>query len=131
MAIRIILVGALPGLVVIGAYSYFETEIQHWLEHNIEYLVQNSWLVFSFGVLLVMPLLAASGYLFVYGGRVATTRRLPPPGTEVVRDTRVREGVQALVRGRIIQILALVLLLAAVFIPIFLWYVFSRLLIAA
>ena len=122
----IILLGTVIGTAAIGAYTYYEMEIYSWLENNIDWLANNPRTVFLFGLVLVTPLLILSGYLFIYGRRTAKTGRMPPPNYAVVRDTRVTTGTQAVLRGRIVQVLSVFLLLASAAIPILFWYIFIR-----
>jgi len=49
-------------------------------------------------------------YLYWLGWRVVKSRRMPPPGTKVYRDTRIIEGDRAVARGRTIIALAVILL---------------------
>ncbi len=49
-------------------------------------------------------------YLYWLGRRVVASRRLPPPGVKVIRNTRILEGDLAVTRGRTILVLAVILL---------------------
>ena len=126
-ALAIVLITACAGSAIIGAYGYFEAEIYRYIEGNLEYLVKNSYLAFLLGVVMAAPVIAAAGYLAVYGHRAVKAQRMPPPGYEVVRDTRVFEGGPARVRGRAVQLLAAMLLLCATLVPFVMWYVFHGL----
>ncbi len=125
-ALGVVLVGTAIGTAAIGLYTYYEMEIYSWLENNIDWLADNPSTVFLLGLVLVTPLLILSGYLFVYGRRTAKTGRMPPPNSAVARDTRVTTGTQAVLRGRILQVLSVFLLLASAAIPILFWYILSR-----
>jgi flagellar basal body-associated protein FliL len=59
--------------------------------------------------LLFLGLLPLSAYLFWFGYRAAKWRQIPPPGTWVLRDTKVIEGDRAQQRGRIVMALAVLL----------------------
>jgi hypothetical protein len=48
-------------------------------------------------------------YLFRLGTRAVKHRQMPPPGTRVIVDTKVLEGDKAVTRGRLIMIMALLL----------------------
>ena len=124
----VLLVGTCVGLALISAYAYFEADILRYLERNIEQLVEHSYLVFLFGLVLATPVFVACAYLFVYGQRAHKFQRMPPPGYDVVRDTQVFEGDSACAGGRLVKTLALILLLGASLIPLVLWYVFAQLL---
>ena len=125
-AMVILLIGTIIGMLVIGTFTYYEMAIHAWLGRNIEWVVNNSWTVFLFGLVLAIPLLVLSGFLFIYGQKVVKTERIPPPTYAVTRDTKIHTGRQAVLRGRIIQFLSLFLLLAGTSIPILLCYIFDR-----
>ena len=126
-AMLILLVVFIIGAVVINSYTRYETEIFHWFEENMEWLGDNPVIVFLSGLVLVAPLLMLSGYLFIYGRRAAETGRMPPPNYAVTRDTTIKTGKQAVIHGRLVQLLSLFLLLVSAAIPILFWYLFDRL----
>lgn len=71
--------------------------------------LQTMQMLFAFVFLSVLPL---SVYLFWFGYRAVKWRQIPPPGTWVIRTTKVVEGPKAQRRGQIL--LALGVLLFAV-----------------
>ncbi len=60
--------------------------------------------------ILFLSLVPLSAYLYWYGWRVMRSRRMPPPGTRVIRNTKVIEGDAAVTRGRLAMVLAVILL---------------------
>jgi hypothetical protein len=50
-------------------------------------------------------------YLFRLGLRAVRCRQMPPPGTRVIKNTKVLEGDRAVTRGRLIMALALLLVM--------------------
>jgi len=60
-------------------------------------------------------------YLWRVGDGVVRAERVPAAGTSVLRDTVVLRGVSARRRGRSMQILAVILVLAAAGFSMFLW----------
>jgi len=48
-------------------------------------------------------------YLFRLGLRAVRCRQMPPPGTRVITDMKVLEGDKAVTRGRLMMVLALLL----------------------
>jgi hypothetical protein len=60
---------------------------------------------------IFLSLVPVAAYLLWFGWRVIRSGQMPPPGTKVIVDTRVIEGDAAETRGRIIVMLAGVLLL--------------------
>ena len=65
-----------------------------------------------------VPIVLFAIYLFVFGARVIRAERFPLPGQAVVRDTPIREGHAAIVHGRVLQALAVLLALAAASLPV-------------
>ena len=63
-------------------------------------------IVIGFIFLSIIPF---SVYLFRLGLRAVRCRQMPPPGTRVIKDTKVLEGDKAVTRGRQITVIALAL----------------------
>lgn len=118
---------AAAGVIAIVSFEFLQAHLLTWLESNIDFLTENSFLVFLFALLMVSPVLAAGFYLYALGHRAARAQRFPPPGCAVVIDTPVIDGPAGLRRGRIIQTLSLLLLFVAGSIPVLLWYLFRLL----
>ena len=112
------------GLCAILTFEYFHGDFQAWLERNIDFLLENTIVVFVVSLVFVSPVLAAGTYLLLVGNRTVRAQRFPPPGYAVARDTPVLEGSRGIRRGRVIQLLSLLLLCSAVAIPFFMWYIF-------
>jgi hypothetical protein len=126
-AIWVVGVTTLLGGCVIIAFEYFQSDLQDWLARNIGYLVRHPVLVFLVGLAFASPVVVAGIYLLELGSRAVRTRRFPPPGYAVVRDTPVHHGVQAIRRGRIIQLLSLLVMAAAVTLALILAIMFRTL----
>ena len=79
---------------------------------------------------LFLGLVPCAVYLYRFGRRAVECRRIPPPGTRFIRSTRVCEGEPAVVRGRAVMVLAILLLIlslvASVFLPYCLEQVFEE-----
>ena len=75
---------------------------------------------------LGFSLAAFAVYLVQLGARVMRSEQLPPPGTRVVRDIRIRTGSQAVRRGRLLLALAVVLGLAGAVVPFWMERQFRR-----
>ena len=75
-------------------------------------------LLVGFIFLSIIPFAA---YLFRFGLRAVAHRQMPPPGTRVIRDTKLLEGDKAVTRGRLIMLMALLLvvlgLLGGLYLP--------------
>jgi hypothetical protein len=126
-AIWVICVATILGVCAIVAFDSFQDDFQSWLEANIEFLLENTIVVFLVSLIFVSPVLAAGAYLLWLGNRTVRAQRFPPPGCALARDTLVLEGSKGLKRGRIIQLLSLLLLCGAAAIPFVMWYVFRSL----
>lgn len=120
-------IAAVLGLCAILVFEHFQQDFQAWLEDNIEYLLRNPYVVFLAALLFLSPLIAAAVYLLVLANRTVRAQRFPPPNVAVSRDTAVLEGSQAVRRGRILQFLSILLLLAAIVFPFILWSIFQGL----
>lgn len=76
--------------------------------------------------LLFLSFVPAGTYLFWFGRRAVRSRQMPPPGTWVIRDTRVIEGDRAVRRGRGMMALAVTLFAICVLASLWLPYQFGK-----
>jgi UDP-N-acetylmuramyl pentapeptide phosphotransferase/UDP-N-acetylglucosamine-1-phosphate transferase len=60
--------------------------------------------------LIFLSTIPFSVYLFRLGLRTVRCRQMPPPGTRVIKDTKVLEGDKAVTRGWLMMAIALVLI---------------------
>ncbi len=120
-AVWIIGVAAVLGMLAILVFEYFRDDFQAWLEQTIDYLLGNLVIVFVAAVVFVSPVIAAGIYLFLFGNRIVRSQRFPPPDISVTRDTRVFNGPLAIRRGRFLQFMSLVVIVAAGAIPYVIW----------
>ncbi len=63
----------------------------------------------SLSAIVFLSVLPLGVYLFWYGYRAVRWRQIPPPGTWVIRNTKVVEGPRAQQRGRIVMTLGVLL----------------------
>ena len=119
----IILVGATAaiGTALIYAATSRQAQLIAWLEQHLDVALRFPAIGLAVGFALTAPLLGAAAYLFLHGRRVVVSRRWPPPGQSVVRDTPVTHGMMAVYRGRVLQILASAMALVGSAIPLLLW----------
>ena len=73
--------------------------------------------------LLSTPLLLFAVYCWTLGAKVRRAQRFPPPNVRVIRDTPVVYGDEAAFRARVLQALALGLLVLTGLVLLMLWYV--------
>jgi hypothetical protein len=128
VARRKAIIGIALGL-VIGCLLFLMLEwllgnVNQWIERHAEFLVEHHYIAFLVMLVPVAPVIAFSGYLIIYAGRIVKSGRFPPPGTAVIRDVRVIEGRSAIIRGRVAQLLCWIILLSASAIPLIIWYIF-------
>jgi len=126
-AIWVVLVATILGVVAIMAFESFQAHFQSWLEGKIHFLLENTIVVFTISLVIVSPVLGAGTYLLLLGNRTVRAQKFPPPGYAVARDTLVLEGSKGVQRGRVIQLLSLMLLCSAAAIPFIIWYIFLSL----
>lgn len=125
IAIWMICVTTVFGFLVIIGYEYLQENLQLFFERHIDFLFENTVIVFLATLLFISPLLVTTIYFFRLGKRAVLDQRFPPHGYAVVRDTHVLEGMLGIRRGRIIQILSLFLLCCSCLTPIFMWAIFA------
>ena len=123
-AIWITFIAVAFGSVILLALNLNFTDVEAWLDEHIEFLLDNIYLIVICAFIFVSPIIAGCIYLLILGNRTITNRRYPPHGYAVSRDTRVIEGRSAIRRGRIIQFISILLIAAAVSIPVVIGYIF-------
>jgi len=100
------------------------SSMEAWLEENLAYLLDNVYLTVICAFIIVSPVIAGAVYLLILGNRTIKEGQFPPDGYAVSRDSPLIEGPDARTRGRIIQFLSVILLLAVMSIPLIIGYIF-------
>jgi hypothetical protein len=111
------------GAVLVLAFDAAREEIQAWIAQRLDDSGEVEGTLLALSILAILPLVAAGIYLFQLGGRSVRARRFPPPGLAVVHDTWVLEGHEGQRRGRLLQVLAGILIAVALLIPFAVWRV--------
>lgn len=124
VALIVVIATSIFGSLLLYLLLESDERLLPWLEANIDFLLANLWLVGLTGFIAVSPILAAAVYLFVYGRRIIRYERMPPPGYALVKATIIREGSQAVWRGRLLMVLATIVFIAALSVPIVLSLMF-------
>ena len=119
-----IALGLLVGGLLFLMLEWLLGNMNQWIASHAEFLVEHHYVAFLVMLVPVAPVIALSGYLIIYAGRIVKSGRFPPPGTAVIRDVRVIEGRSAIIRGRVAQWLCWIILLSASAIPLIIWYIF-------
>jgi len=107
------LIGAAGGALLLWLFLGNQARVRAWFLDNADTLMDNPLLV-GLGMLVLMsPVIGLSVYLLVLGQRIVRARRFPPPGMTLSRDTPVLKEGAAVLRGRVVQVAAGVLLTAS------------------
>jgi hypothetical protein len=121
-AVRLVILGALVGTVLIIGFERYRTPLRDWLLSEPDAMAHRVKLVFLLSAaVLSAPLLAFAVYLWSLGAKVLRARQFPPPGYLVIRDTPVTGGQAAVSRGRGFKVLALCLGIASALLWLLLW----------
>ena len=126
-ALAIVCAGVLLGFCAIGLFEIFASDIIALIQRNLHLFSANPLVVLSISMAFLSPLLAGCICFLILGNRTVRAQRFPPPGCPVVRDTPVLEGASGVRRGRIMQLLSVILLLCIMTVPFWVWGVFRAL----
>lgn len=123
LALALVGVALLLGGVLVFAFGDEQGAIQGWIATQLDQPGGIGATLMAVMVVAVLPVVVAGIYLIVWSGRSAREARFPPLGSAVLRDTRVFEGDAARRRARLLQVLAAILIAAALMLPLALWWV--------
>lgn len=127
-SLAVVLAGAAIGAALIWTFDRYRPLWEGWLDAAASGGAGRPGMVLAaIAVLACVPLLGLAAYLWSVGGRVVRARRYPLPGSLVDRDTRVFHDRAAVRRGRLLQTLAVVFLLALVGLSSALWRLWTLL----
>jgi len=110
-ALIIMLVGAMVGVPL-------SLNVEGWLKTNSELILSHPLILCA---TLALPLLVGAGWSWLLGCRIVASKKWPPPGMKVIKDTRVEIGDRAVRRGTAIRVLAGVLFAGACGMAIMIW----------
>ncbi|MGH7571407.1 MAG: hypothetical protein ACREMK_06140 [Gemmatimonadota bacterium] len=103
-----VVLSALVGIALLVGFEHYRTSLREWFLAVPERSAYRVKLVFVFLAAVSSALLVALAfYLWSLGGKVLRAGQFPPPGYRVIRDTPIRGGQAAVLRGRGFRILAL------------------------
>lgn len=95
-------------------------------EHG-DFLLRHPEIVAFLFLLLALPLMIGAIYLWRLGAAAIRSNRFPPDGVPVIVATPVIRGTAAVARGRLIQILAALIVFCSLSVPVYFWYILSLL----
>ncbi|MGD2152339.1 MAG: hypothetical protein PVG79_03670 [Gemmatimonadales bacterium] len=117
------------GFTFLGTVSYFAldrfiTDLRELAQVDPELAVEHASLAIKVLALTLGGTLAGlAAWLVHFSLGIARTGRFPPPGTDLIRETRILAGAQARARARLGFVLAVVIAAAAVALPTYLWHI--------
>ena len=117
--------GSLLGVILISLAEAYGPALEEWVSQDPRSRLRPT--AAAFFVAIAAPILGFAGYFWRIGGRVIRAERFPAPAAAVFRDTVVLRGRSARRRGRVMQLCAAILILAAAGFGIFLWRLVSLL----
>jgi hypothetical protein len=99
-------------LVVLAGLATFQWLVP-WAHQAVRRLEPQKGLFVVRCALMVMfcTMVSLAVYLACFGRKVLKYRSIPPPGTKVLRDTRLVEGKSAVLRGQIVMLLSVLMLI--------------------
>jgi hypothetical protein len=109
-AVAIVVVGSLLGVAALALLQSQRDNLVTWMAKNP--LRMKVSILGGVVLFLLVPLLLASVWAWRLGTRVVDEQRFPPDRFQVVRDTVVFQGIQARRRGRILQGLGVMFVVA-------------------
>ncbi len=114
-AFWIITISGVAGVLAVYALEVSRPAWENWLAASIEHPDPVS--LYGIAYLLALPLLVVSGYFLHFARAIVSSRRFPPNGYKVIRDTPIITGTASLRKGRLLMAIATVLLIVALVIP--------------
>jgi hypothetical protein len=123
-AVLVIIFGTAVGALLIAGFEHFREPFLEWLSSEPAETVRRAKLAaYVSAFVLSAPVIAFAIYLWLLGAKVLRAQRFPPPGLRVIRDTPVIGGRGAVMRGHVIQVLAVCLGVSAALLCLSFWWV--------
>ena len=119
-AAALMLVGGMcAGALLIAIFMRYRVPLGEWVRADRAQRVRLMFLLLT--ALVAGPLLGLAVYLWSLGERIVRAREFPPSGLRVIRDTPVITGAKAVVRGRLLKVLAIACAVASIVLAGLLW----------
>ena len=100
------------GLCVMVLFESNQARLAHWFVANMTTISDKPGVVAAVVSAFFAPFYVVTGYLFLFGHRVIDSRRYPPAGHSVIRDTTIIQSHAAVTRGRLLQAISIALAVA-------------------
>jgi len=121
-AIALVVAAAAGGSVLIYLAQSAQSTLVGWVTNDVRALPARLRIATAVVTILSTGMIVAyAAYLWHHGRRIILAERCPPPGAIVIKDTVVETGDAARRRGRTLQMLALLLVVASLLIAATLW----------
>jgi hypothetical protein len=111
--------GTLLGVVLITMAGALRPDFEAWIKQDVN--VRLRMVIAILMLLTTGPAVGMASYLWRLGQRIVRTKRYPPPGFRVMRDTPVEIGPAAVRWGRLAQTFAAIIGVAGLLLAFFLW----------
>ena len=108
--------------VIVTAFGDPRYGIEAWIARQLEAPDGIQAILLTISTVAILPIVAIGVYLFTVGSRTVRSQRYPPPRFALLRDVRVLEGRPAVRRGRLLQTLSGLVTLAALLLPLMIWW---------
>lgn len=126
-ALGVVALSALLGATCLLALLRNEEALLGLLRAYLPLLLERTWIAALVTALLATPVVCLGVYLYRLARQAVRVGRFPPPGVVVARGTKVRQGAAAHRLGRWLQVLAVVLIVAAAAMIFAVWRLFELL----
>ncbi|MDX1557158.1 MAG: hypothetical protein R3212_14100 [Xanthomonadales bacterium] len=116
-AIWIAVFGVLLAGLLVLLVNLFEAQFTEWGRDISAGVINHPEMLSVVLFVMMLPLLASAVYVFIQGGRVVKSQRMPYPGQTVIKDTPIIEGKPAVKHGRALQAVAVVMMVLSLAVP--------------
>jgi len=117
-----VLIAAIAGIAVIVLFRAAQPALLEWATADPQTTRSRAQLLIAgLAVLVVAPVVGMAIYMARMGTRIVREERFPPEGLAMIRDVLVVRGEAAVRKGRVLQVVATILIALAVLMVLTLW----------